>query len=271
MSIVRPNRTLEKLRRNQLATGAVIGTPCPELVEIAALAGFDFVTLDAEHEALDDGEIVALIRSAEACAVTPIIRAAFDPDRMLRLLDSGVQGVHVAQCGSVADMQRLADCTRFHPEGCRTFYRLGRGGNFGRGLDDAEWAREVNKQLLVIAMIEDIRAVDHLNEMLAVPGINAIHVGPKDLWQSMGMPALEEVDAVVDRIASAVRAHNLKLSLQIRAIDDIPPQLARGLGRGADMLSVPLASLLLRQGELFIEQVMHASPGAALPPAGGPG
>lgn len=268
MTIVRANRVKAKLREGRVAVGAVVGAPCAELVEIAALAGFDFVTFDAEHEPLDDGEIVSLIRAAEASGITPIVRVAYDPDRLLRLLDAGIQGVHVPQCRTVEDMQRLADCTRFHPEGARTYYRLGRGGNFGRGLDDAEWARQSNEQLLVIAMIEDVRALDHLDGMLSVPGIDGIHIGPKDIWQSMGMPGPGTVDAVVAQIAAAVGAHGRKLSLQVRAIDAMQPQIERHVARGADMLSVPLAGLLLRQSEDFISQVTNAlsvrrPPGAA--------
>jgi 2-keto-3-deoxy-L-rhamnonate aldolase RhmA len=259
MSVVRPNRTKEKLREDRHAVGAIIGAPCAEMVEVAALAGFDFITIDAEHEPLDDGEIVELIRSAEACDITPIVRVAYDADRLLRLLDASVQGLHIPQCSSLEDMRRVATSARFHPQGARTFYRLGRGGNFSRGLDDQEWARQANEQLLVIAMVEDARALAHLDDMLEVPGIDVIHIGPKDIWQSMGMPAAEEVEKVVARIAAAVRAHGRKLSLQLRAIDDIQPQIDRCVALGADMLSIPLTGLLLRQSEAFVAQVAVAT------------
>jgi 2-keto-3-deoxy-L-rhamnonate aldolase RhmA len=253
--IVRTNKTKALLREGRLAVGAVIGAPAAELVEIAAIAGFDFVTFDAEHEPLDDSELVDLIRAAEAADVTPIVRVAKDPDRLLRLLDAGAQGIHVPRCSTVADMQQLVEWTRFHPEGDRTFYRLGRGGNYSRGLDDDEWARRTNEHLLVIAMIEEASALDHLGAMLAVPGIDGVHIGPKDLWQSMGMPPADKVEAAVSTISAAVRQAGKHLSLQIRAMDNVNAQLDRSQRRGANMVSVPLAGLLLRRGTEFIEEV----------------
>ena len=107
MDVVRINKTKRLLAAGQRAVGAVIGSPAPELVEVAAVAGFDFVTLDAEHEPLDDSQLVHLIRAAEAFDVTPIVRVPKDADRLLRLLDAGAQGVHVPRCSTVDDMREL--------------------------------------------------------------------------------------------------------------------------------------------------------------------
>jgi 4-hydroxy-2-oxoheptanedioate aldolase len=255
MAVVRENKLKMKLKSGSTAIGAVIGAPSVELIEVAALSGFDFVTFDAEHEPLNDSELLELIRGAEACDITSMIRVAGDPDRLLRLLDSGVQGVHVPQCSTVSEMRRVADVTRFHPVGHRTFYRLGRGGNYGRGLEDDEWARQSNEQLLVTAMIEDITALDQLDALLAVAGIDAIHIGPKDLWQSMGMPPQVAVEEAVTKIATGVRAAGKYLSLQIRALDDIQAQIDQCLRRGANLLSIPLVGLLLRQSEEVVQQV----------------
>jgi 4-hydroxy-2-oxoheptanedioate aldolase len=126
--VVRPNRTKNLLESGRRALGAVIGGATPELVEIAAVSGFDFVTFDAEHETLDDSDLTNCIRAAEAFGITPVCRVAKDADRLLRLMDSGAQGVHVPRCTTAEDMERLVEWTRFHPRGQRTFYRLGRGG-----------------------------------------------------------------------------------------------------------------------------------------------
>jgi len=254
-NVVRINKTKRKLAAGELTVGAVIASPAPELVEVAAVAGFDFVTFDAEHEPLDDSELVTLIRAAEAFDVTPIVRVPKDPDRLLRLMDAGAQGVHVPRCTTAEDMKRLVLCTRFHPQGERTFYRLGRGGNFSHGLADDEWARQANDELLVIAMIEEAAALDHLDAMLAVPGVDAIHIGPKDLWQSLGMPPQAEVEKAVQKIASAVRKAGRQLSMQFRAIDDPTPQLARQREIGVTMTSVPLIGFLLRESAALVRRV----------------
>lgn len=258
MPAVRPNKTKRRLAAGELAVGAITASPAPELVEIAAVAGCDFITIDAEHEPLDDRDLVDLIRAADAFDITPIVRVAKDPDRLLRLLDGGAQGVHVPRCSSVADMRALVEATRFHPEGKRTFYRLGRGGNYKRGLDDDEWARQANAELLVVAMIEEAEALSQLDAMAAVPGIDAVHIGPKDLWQSMGMPPEAEVMKAVGQIATAVRKGGRTLSLQLQSYDDIPEQLARFRKLGATMVAVPLLGLLLRETERVVEKIRSA-------------
>jgi 2-keto-3-deoxy-L-rhamnonate aldolase RhmA len=260
LNIVRINKTKRALVAGKLALGAVIGSPAPELVEIAAVAGFDFVTFDAEHEPLDDGQLVTLIRAAEAFDITPIVRVPKDPDRLLRLLDAGAQGVHVPRCNNAEDMRQLVECTRFYPLGQRTFYRLGRGGNFSYGLSDDEWAQQANAELLVIAMIEEISALEQLGAMLAIPGVDAIHIGPKDLWQSMGMPPEAQVEQAVERIASAVTTSGKTLSMQFRAIDDLTPQIARHRERGVRMTSIPLLGLILQQGAALVRTLRQGVP-----------
>lgn len=255
MNVVRINKTKRMLAVGEVAVGAVIGSPAPELVEVAAVAGFDFVTFDAEHEPLDDSQLVHLIRAADAFDITPIVRVPKDPDRLLRLLDAGAQGVHVPRCSTVADMRELVDCTRFYPEGQRTFYRLGRGGNFSHGMADDEWSRQANAELLVIAMIEEASALEQLAPMLAVRGIDAVHIGPKDLWQSMGMPPKAEVDKVIQQIAAAVLASGKQVSMQLAAIDDLSPQIARHQLLGASMSSVPLLGLLLKEGSALAKKM----------------
>lgn len=253
--IVRPNRTKQRLAAGELAVGAVIGSATPELVEIAAVTGFDFVTFDAEHETLDDGALTNCIRAAEAFGITPIMRIAKDPDRALRLMDQGAQGVHVPRCTTPDDMRNLVSWTRFYPRGERTFYRLGRGGNYNQGLDDAEWSRQMDEATLVIAMIEEAAALDHLDPMLAVPGVDAIHVGPKDLWQSLGMPGPEVVDAAIAKIAAAVHRGGKHLSLQLRAGDGLDGQIRRCIDLGARMVSIPLLGLLVQRCQGFITDV----------------
>ncbi len=261
MDVVRINKTKRMLAAGELAVGAVIGTPAPELVEVAAVAGFDFVTFDAEHEPLDDHQLVDLIRAADAFEITPIVRVAKDPDRILRVLDAGAQGIHVPRCSSVQHMQELVDCTRFYPDGQRTFYRLGRGGRFAHGMADDEWSKRANAELLVIAMIEEAAALDQLEPMLAVKGVDAVHIGPKDLWQSMGMPPKADVDKAIEKIASAVRSSrkHVSMQMQLAPIDDLSMQIDTHRRMAVSMTSVPLLPLLLKEGSALAKKMRFRS------------
>jgi 4-hydroxy-2-oxoheptanedioate aldolase len=247
--MMRANKTKAKLAAGQVALGASIAAYAPELVELSAAVGFDFVALDAEHEPLDDGQIVHMIRAAEAFDITPIVRLPKDPDRILRALDAGAQGIHVPRCSTAEDARALVACTRFYPQGKRTFYALGRSANYAIGVDDAAWAQAANRELLVIAMIEEAEALRNLDAILAVPHLDVIHIGPKDLWQSMGMPAAAVVDAAVADITRAAVAAGKHVSVQLRLSADAPERIAGHLRRGARMVTVsPLD--FIRQGAL---------------------
>ena len=160
--------------------------------------------------------------------------------------------MHVPRCTTPDDMRSLVEWTRFYPHGQRTFYRLGRGGNYGDGLQDDDWSRQADDAMLVVAMIEEAAALDHLDAMLAVPGFDAVHIGPKDLWQSLGMPPDAVADAAIARIAAAVHAGGKYLSLQLRAAGDLDRQIERCAALGANMISVPVLGLMLRESKRFV-------------------
>ena len=252
---MRVNKTKSKLVGNQIAVGAVISIPSPDLVELSATVGFDFVTIDSEHEPFDEQQIVHMIRAAEAYDITPIIRLPKDSNRILHFLDAGAQGIHVPRCNSAGDMRALMESTRFYPQGKRTFYALGRSANYAVGVDDEEWSQSANRELLVVAMVEEVEALNNLEEILAVPYVDVIHIGPKDLWQSMGMPEATAVDEKVAYITRAAVASGKQVSIQLRITDDTTERIAGHLRRGARMFTVSPFDFIRRSGTAFTKQV----------------
>ena len=220
---MRTNKTKAKIAANQSVVGASIAFPSPDLVELCAVVGFDFITIDAEHEAMSEEQIIHMIRAAESHDITPIVRLPRDPDVILHFLNAGAQGIHVPRCTTADDLRELVKWTRFHPYGERTFYNRGLSGNFSVGVTDtAEWARAANRELLVIGMVEEIKTMDNLDEMLAVPHVDAIHLGHMDLWQSMGMPPdMKGVFEVIDEIARRGKAAGRHISHTMRLTDDV--------------------------------------------------
>ncbi len=252
---MRMNKTKAKLISNQIAIGAVIPIPSPDLVELSAAVGFDFVTIDSEHEPLGEQQIVHMIRAAEAYDITPIVRLPKDPDQILHFLDAGAQGIHVPRCNSAGDMRALVEATRFYPQGKRTFYASGRSANYGVGVDDEEWSQSANRELLVVAMVEEVEALNNLEEILAVPYVDVIHIGPKDLWQSMGMPEATVIDEKVAYVTRAAVASGKQVSLQLRITDDAPERMAGHLRRGLRMFIVSPFDFIRRGGTAFMEQI----------------
>jgi 4-hydroxy-2-oxoheptanedioate aldolase len=104
-------------------------------------------------------------------------------------------------------------------------------------------------------MIEEASALDQLEAMLEVPGVDSVHIGPKDLWQSLGMPSAEMVDKAISKIATAVRAAGKQLSLQLQGFDSVDRQIERHKALGANMITAPLIGLLAREGEALVQKI----------------
>lgn len=253
--MIRANRTKAKLAAGELCVGATIPLPSPDLVELAAAVGFDFVTIDVEHEAMDEADVVEMIRAAEAYDVTPIVRTARDADRILRYLNAGAQGIHVPRCNSAADAREIVEACRFHPQGKRTFWALGRAANWAMIPSDEAWSRQVNRELLVVAMVEEVEGLRNLEAILAEPGLDAIHIGPKDLWQSMGMPAQAAVDEAVAEITARTSAAGKIVSLQFRITADLSDRLGAHLTRGARMITVSPLDFIRNEAPAFLSRV----------------
>ena len=141
---MRRNKTKAKLAANQCAIGAGIAFPSPDLVELCAVVGFDFVTFDTEHEPMGSEQVVHCIRAAEAYDMTPIVRVARNPDVILKFMNAGAQGIHVPRCTTAQDLIELVKWTRFHPLGERTFYNRGRSGDFSASRITASISRSIS-------------------------------------------------------------------------------------------------------------------------------
>ena len=194
----------KRLADGQTVIGCLVAFDAPWLVEMIGRSGFDFVTIDLEHEAFDEQGVVNMIRSAEVSGLSSIVRMAIS-DRLLAYLDAGVDGVKVPELRGREHAEELVSLTHFHPEGKRTYYTMGRAAYYGIGVDDHEWMSRANEDMFLMAMIEDINVVDQLDDILQVKEIDAFHVGPHDLAQSMGFPLPAELDEVIKRVVHRCR------------------------------------------------------------------
>jgi 4-hydroxy-2-oxoheptanedioate aldolase len=193
-----------RLADGQTLIGCLLAFDAPWLVEIIGRSGFDFVTIDIEHEAFDEQGVVNLIRCAEVAGLSSMVRMAIS-DRLLAYLDAGVNGVKVPDLRGRDHAEELVSLTHFHPEGKRTYYTMGRAAHYGIGIDDHEWMSRANDDMFLMAMIEDIAVVEQLDDILQVKEIDAFHVGPHDLAQSMGFPPPAELDEVIKRVVHRCR------------------------------------------------------------------
>lgn len=203
------NLTKRKMLAGGTAYGPFIGIPSPTLVELCAFAGFDYVVIDCEHSPIDFRECEDMIRAAELVGVTPIVRVpGHDPKKILRYLDIGAQGIMAPNVISAEQAIVIADASLYAPLGKRGLGPA-RSAGYGLSMPSSEYAPLQNQETLVIAQLENVAALDNLDDLVQVPGIDAFMLGTSDLSASMGFPGERmrpEVQEVKERFVTAVLA-----------------------------------------------------------------
>lgn len=176
----------EKLRQNQLTLGSWITLGHPSIAEILAMAGYDWLVVDMEHTTISMEQAGELIRVIDLCGVAPLVRLTSNhPDQIKRVMDAGAHGIVVPMVNFVADAERAVAATRYAPRGIRGV-GLARAQKFGPGFQDyLQWQKDGP---VVIVQIEHRDALEHLEAIFSVPGVDGFIIGPYDLSCSMGMP-----------------------------------------------------------------------------------
>ena len=180
----------ELLRTKEHVLGQMSFFGYPEIVEIAAYAGFDFVVIDEEHGSDRSAPNSHAIRAAQAAGIVPFIKvpSVHDGAGILRALDSGAAGVVVPDIQTRADAELAVAHAKYEPLGKRGASSFTRAGHFG-ALDQASYYARANEDVSVVALIEDKEGVRNFDDIVAVEGLDAVFFGPVDLSMSLGVAA----------------------------------------------------------------------------------
>jgi 4-hydroxy-2-oxoheptanedioate aldolase len=166
------------------ALGAWISLRDPLVAEVAASAGFDYVCIDMQHGLQDLAQAMTALHAMSAGSAVPVVRVPWnEPGIIGRVLDAGALGVIIPMVNTPDDAKRAVEACRYAPLGSRSFGPLTAGARYGSG-----YAAEANDTVACIAMIETRGAVEIVDEILDVPGIDAVYVGPADLSLTYGLP-----------------------------------------------------------------------------------
>ena len=203
---IRPNRIKQTLAAGRVAT-IVAGTNEPDLIDQLGTLDVDGIWLEGEHGGVDYADLGNLTRACDLWSVTSVVRV-MDNDyaTIYRTLDRGAQGIVVPHVNTRAEAQAAVEAAKFAP--------LGKRGMFTsrQGFGVPEYLRSANDQSLLIVLIEDIVAVNHLDEILKVDHIDCFFVAPSDLATSMGhignmtQPDVQQtIDGAIRKIVQAGR------------------------------------------------------------------
>lgn len=182
------NTLKEKLNNGERVVGSIVQGALPALVEISGLAGFDFVFIDAEHGPLTIKDCEELIRAAEVVGTIPLIRVRkLDTELILRYLDIGAMGIIVPGIQNKEEAEAAVRAVKYYPLGDRGLSGT-RSSDYGLKMPMKDYVKFANEQIMVIPVIENKEAVDNIEEILSVDGIDAAIIGTSDLGQSLGYP-----------------------------------------------------------------------------------
>lgn len=198
--MLRENKTKAKLKNGVPVFGIISSSGDPTLAELAGLAGFDYFILDGEHGGVTPADGVNVVRACETAGLTPLVRVGSqDPKLVLQYLDAGMLGVMMPGLMTVDEVRRLVAAVKYPPQGARGL-GLVRAADYAPNADYVSW---MNAQTMVLPQFEHPQLLECLAEMAAVPGVDCIFIGPRDLSLNMGFadgPNHSEVQSMIENV-----------------------------------------------------------------------
>ena len=184
-----PNKILERIRSGEKPLGAYSTVLSEEIVELCGRVGLDFIGFDGQHGAVTPASIGRMCRVADCYGITPYMRVPdIEESTLLSYLDRGIKMVTAANIETKEQAESLVRYCKFAPEGLRSFtsHRVAEFGLYDG--DPKTLMAETNANTMVLVMFESATALENLDAILSVPGIDYYDWGPMDLSQSLGVP-----------------------------------------------------------------------------------
>jgi 2-dehydro-3-deoxyglucarate aldolase/4-hydroxy-2-oxoheptanedioate aldolase len=179
----------------------------PKFIDIVALqGGYDAVWLDNEHAGISIEQIEVATLAARANGLDSFVRLApTDYASVMRPLEAGAGGIMTSQVRSATQTRQIVEWAKFYPEGLRGLNGLGIDGRYG-WMSPQEYLPHANQSTFVAIQIEHVDAVQEIDQIASVPGVDVLFIGPADLSQSMGIPGAWDHPRVWEAIQSVAKA-----------------------------------------------------------------
>jgi 4-hydroxy-2-oxoheptanedioate aldolase len=217
------------------------------LVETLGLLGFSAYMLDCEHGPAGPMQALEVVRACEGVGMIPLARVrSADPKLLLQFLDVGIMGVMMPSVMGVDDVKRLVEAVRYPPMGKRGIAPVRANDYLLAGMPQAEYIAFANEQIIVMPQIETVEALEALDDLVRVEGVDGYFVGPRDLAMSMGFadgPAHDELRQARARVFDTVRSAGLMTGTVASTGQD-----ARALAEAGAQLLLTSVNNLLKVG-----------------------
>jgi 2-dehydro-3-deoxyglucarate aldolase len=239
----------QKLKNNELTIGSWIMMGNAMSVEVMALAGFDWLVVDIEHTSIDLETTQMLITTIQAKGMKALVRVSKNEEVIIkRVLDMGADGIIVPMVSSKEDALQAVAYAKYPPVGKRGvgLYRAS-----GYGTKFEEYKKWVDEELVIIAQIEHIDAVNNIDEIVEVDGIDGTIIGPYDLSGSMGCPGEFEREDVKEAVQTVLeRCKVKKVPSGFHVVDTNPEKLNEKIAQGCTFLAYGIDYFFMRDAAM---------------------
>lgn len=224
-----PNRLKHKLAAGKVCLGATLTMNSPVVAEILSHIGLDWLWFETEHSSLDDDIVLGMLQSANGADVSTVIRVPWNDKTMIkRALDLGPDGIILPLVNTREEAEYAVRAMKYPPLGER-------GAGLGRaqcyGMHMGEYLQTANDEVTTILMIEHIKAVENIEQIIAVKGVDSVMVGALDLSGSMGMlgqTADPKVEGAVQKVLAACKKAGMPCGIITVSPDAANERIAQG-------------------------------------------
>jgi 4-hydroxy-2-oxoheptanedioate aldolase len=259
---MRDNRLRSLWKSGAAAVNGWLAVPNGFSAEVMAHQGWDSLTIDLQHGVVDYQAMVGMLQAISTTDTVPVVRVPWlEPGIIMKSLDAGAYGVICPMVNTREDAQKLVAWTHYAPRGTRSFGPV-RALYYG----GADYPQHANDTIVAFAMIETAQALDNLDAILSVEGLDAIYIGPSDLSLALGCrPVFDDVDPkvaqAIGHIVARAKAHGIVAGIH----NGVPDVALSRIAKGFQFVTVSSDARLLAAGAQDVLKKMRA--GAATPPA----
>ena len=252
---MRENRLRNLWAQGQAAVNGWLAIGNSFSAEVMAHQGWDTLTVDMQHGVIDYAQMVTMLQAISTTATVPVVRVPWlEPGIIMKSLDAGAYAIICPMVNTVDDAARLVSYTHYAPRGARSFGPV-RASLYG----GADYAQMADDTVVAFAMIETAQALDNLDAILAVEGLDAVYIGPSDLSLALGCkPVFDDVDPPVAQaiahIVARAKAHGVRAGVHNGRVDVARARIALGF----DFVTVGSDARLLAAGSQDFLQGMRA-------------
>jgi 4-hydroxy-2-oxoheptanedioate aldolase len=257
---MRENRLRTLWKDGKAAVNGWLAIPSGFSAETMAHQGWDSLTIDLQHGLIDYQAMVQMLQAISTTDTVPVVRVPWlEPGILMKTLDAGAYGVICPMVNTREDAQKLVSYTHYAPRGTRSFGPV-RALLYG----GADYPQHANDTIVAFAMIETAQALDNLDAILSVEGLDAVYIGPSDLSLALGCkPTFDDVDEkaaqAIDHILARAKAHGVVAGIH----NGTPEAALKRIAKGFQFVTVSSDARLIAAGAQQMLAKMRAAPVAA--------